>query len=131
MQLRLLSYNIHKCIGGVDRRYRPERVEETIRHHAPDLVLMQEVANGAGRPRWHRQIDLLGDELGFRHRTWFPNHRFRSGGEYGNAVLSRWPITDTENIFPRYGSRKLHANEVNPLTKACIDTTNDYNNGTR
>jgi endonuclease/exonuclease/phosphatase family metal-dependent hydrolase len=98
MLLRLLSYNIHKCIGGVDRRYRPERVEETIRHHAPDLVLLQEVANGAGRSQWHRQIDLLGDELGYRHRTWFPNHRFRHGGEYGNAILSRWPITDTENI---------------------------------
>lgn len=98
MRLRVVSYNIHKCIGGVDRRYRPERVEETIRHHAPDLVLMQEVANSAGRKHWDRQVDLLGDHLGFRHRTWFPNHRFRRGGEYGNAILSRWPISATENI---------------------------------
>jgi endonuclease/exonuclease/phosphatase family metal-dependent hydrolase len=98
MRLRLVSYNIHKCIGGVDRRYRPERIEKTIRHHAPDLVLLQEVANTAGRVQWHRQVDLLGDQLGFRNRTWFPNHRFRRGGEYGNAILSRWPITDTENI---------------------------------
>lgn len=98
MRLRIVSYNIHKCIGGVDRRYRPDRVEATIRHHAPDLVLLQEVANSAGRVEWHRQVDLLGDDLGFRHRTWFPNHRFRRGGEYGNAILSRWPIMVTENI---------------------------------
>lgn len=98
MRISVVSYNIHKCIGGVDRRYRPDRIGETIRHHTPDLVLMQEVANAAGRPQWHRQVDLLGDELGFRHRTWFPNHRFKRGGEYGNAILSRWPITHTENI---------------------------------
>jgi len=30
MKLRVLSYNIHKCIGGLDRRYRPERIVETI-----------------------------------------------------------------------------------------------------
>ena len=98
MRLRVVTYNIHKCVGGIDRRYRPDRIEHTIRHHAPDLVLMQEVANTAGRAQWHRQIDLLGDGLGFRHRTWFPNHRFRRGGEYGNAILSRWPITVTTNI---------------------------------
>lgn len=98
MRLRIVSYNVHKCIGGIDRAYRPDRVQDTIRHHAPDLILLQEVANGAGHPEWHRQIDLLGDALGFRHRTWFPNHRFRTGGEYGNAILSRWPISATENI---------------------------------
>ncbi len=99
MQLRVLTYNIHKCIGGMDRRYRPERIVETIAHHAPDLVMLQECANGSGRRAWHQQIDLLGDLLGYRHRTWFPNHRFRRGGEYGNAILSRWPISTTENII--------------------------------
>lgn len=98
MRWRALSYNIHKCIGGIDRRYDPARIVAVIRAAAPDLCLLQEVANSAGRRDWHRQIDLLGEELGLRHRTWFANHRFRRGGEYGNAILSRWPITGTENI---------------------------------
>ncbi|MCC6784986.1 MAG: endonuclease/exonuclease/phosphatase family protein [Planctomycetes bacterium] len=98
MRLRALSYNVHKCIGGVDRRYEPERIVETVAHHRPDLCLLQEVANTAGRKDWHRQVDLLGERLGFRHRAWFANHRFRRGGEYGNAILSRWPIASTENI---------------------------------
>lgn len=98
MQLRVLSYNIHKCIGGVDRRYEPDRIVETIRLHEPDICLLQEVANTAGHRDWHRQVDVLGDRLGYRHRTWFANHRFRRGGEYGNAILSRWPIVHTENI---------------------------------
>jgi endonuclease/exonuclease/phosphatase family metal-dependent hydrolase len=135
VRLRVLSYNIHKCIGGIDRLYRPERIVTTIEAHAPDLVLLQECANGGGnvdgyddlpggdgsgsgpagppaprrrrrglgrargrQQRWHRQVDLLGEALGFRHRTWFANHQYRRGGEYGNAILSRWPITHSENI---------------------------------
>lgn len=113
MKLRVLTYNIHKCIGGIDRRYRPERVCETIAHYEPDLVLMQEVDNAAKRSKEHRQVDVLGDMLGFRHRTWFPNHKLRNGGEYGNAILSRFPLTETQNIDLTLGRRKrrsvLHA----------------------
>ena len=86
MRLTVLTYNVHKCVGGLDRRYRPERVVETAAHHAPDIVLLQECGNGTETgPRWHRQVDVLADGLGLGHRAWFPNHRYRRGGEYGNA----------------------------------------------
>lgn len=98
MRIRILTYNVHKCIGGIDRRYRPERVAETIAHYDPDFVLLQEVDEGARRTGGHRQVDLLGDLLGFRHRTYFPNVRLRNGGHYGNAILSRFPLTETRNI---------------------------------
>jgi endonuclease/exonuclease/phosphatase family metal-dependent hydrolase len=98
MRIRIVTYNIHKGIGGVDRRYRPERIHETIALHDPDFVLLQEVDEGAPRSDGHRQVDLLGDMLGFRHRTFFPNVRLRGGGHYGNAILSRFPLTDTRNI---------------------------------
>jgi endonuclease/exonuclease/phosphatase family metal-dependent hydrolase len=38
MHLRLLSWNIHKCIGGVDRKYDPDRVVATIAHYEPDVA---------------------------------------------------------------------------------------------
>jgi endonuclease/exonuclease/phosphatase family metal-dependent hydrolase len=98
LHLRVLTYNIHKCIGGVDRKYRPERVQEAIASYAPDFVLLQEVDEGVKRTNGDRQVDLLGERLGFRHRTYFPNVRIRGGGHYGNAILSRFPLTDTRNI---------------------------------
>ena len=113
MKLRILSYNIHKCIGGVDRRYEPRRVVEAIAHYQPDLVLLQEVDHGVSRSRGDRQVDLLGEELGYHHRTWFPNVKVRGGGEYGNAILSRWPLVASTNIDLTVGRRKrrsvLHA----------------------
>ena len=37
--MRMLSYNIHKGIGGRDRRYRLERIIRVIEDENPDLDL--------------------------------------------------------------------------------------------
>ena len=98
MRLRVLSYNIHKCIGGLDRRYEPHRIAEVIRRLEPDVLLLQEVDAGATRSRGDRQVDVLGELVGLRHRTWFPNVDVRGGGHYGNAILSRYPLIESTNI---------------------------------
>jgi endonuclease/exonuclease/phosphatase family metal-dependent hydrolase len=98
MKLRVLSYNIHKCIGGLDRRYDPGRVAEVIHKLDADIVMLQEVDAGVPRSNHDKQVDRLGDELGLRHRTWFPNVEVRGGGHYGNAILSRFPLIESTNI---------------------------------
>ena len=98
MKLRVLSYNIHKCIGGVDRRYQPERTAEVIRNLHADVLLLQEVDHDVPRSNRDRQVDLLGDLVGMRYRSWFPNVEVRGGGMYGNAILSRYPIVEATNI---------------------------------
>jgi endonuclease/exonuclease/phosphatase family metal-dependent hydrolase len=98
MRLRLLTYNIHKCIGGVDRRYDPQRVADVISNLHPDVLLLQEVDHDVPRSNRDRQVDVLGDLVGMRYRSWFPNVEVRGGGCYGNAILSRYPIVETSNI---------------------------------
>ena len=98
MKLRVLSYNIHKCIGGVDRRYAPARIAEVIKNLNPDVLLLQEVDSEVSRSNHDRQVDLLGDLVGMRYRTWFPNVDVRGGGHYGNAILSRYPLVEATNI---------------------------------
>jgi endonuclease/exonuclease/phosphatase family metal-dependent hydrolase len=113
MRIRIATYNIHKGIGGVDRKYQLDRIRETLALHRPDFVLLQEVEEGMRRTDHHRQVDLLAELLGLRHRTYFPNVRHRSGGQYGNAILSRFPLTETSNIDLTVPSTKrrsvLHA----------------------
>jgi endonuclease/exonuclease/phosphatase family metal-dependent hydrolase len=68
MKFRILTYNIHRAIG-VDRRFRPERIVEIIGAHKADIVLLQEVDEGAPRSR---ELDLareLASELGFPHHA--------------------------------------------------------------
>ena len=113
MLLRVLTYNIHKCIGGLDGKYRPERICEVVAHYDPDVVFLQEVDAGARRSRGDRQIDVLGSLLGLRHRAHAPNVRVLGGGEYGNGILSRFPLTDISNIDltlpPKKRRSVLHA----------------------
>jgi endonuclease/exonuclease/phosphatase family metal-dependent hydrolase len=113
VNLRILTYNIHKCIGGIDRKYDPDRIREVVCHYQPDFVLLQEVDHLVKRSQGDRQVDLLGDLVGLRHRTYFPNVSVRGGGEYGNAILSRFPITDTQNVDvtlpPKKARSVLHA----------------------
>ncbi|HWR98094.1 MAG TPA: endonuclease/exonuclease/phosphatase family protein [Candidatus Methanoperedens sp.] len=106
MRLRLLCWNIHKGIGGLDRRYRPERVVAVLEHYAPDLVLLQEVDDGASRSRHDRQAELFARALGLRHHAFFPNVRVRGGGSYGNAVLSRHPIAAARNLDLTFPAKK-------------------------
>jgi endonuclease/exonuclease/phosphatase family metal-dependent hydrolase len=98
VKLRVLSYNIHKCIGGVDRRYEPSRIVEVIRKLDADVVMLQEVDAGVKRSNGDRQVELLGDQVGLRYHTWFPNVDVRGGGQYGNAILSRYPLIESTNI---------------------------------
>lgn len=119
MQLTVLTYNIHKCIGGIDRRYNPERICATISHHNPDIAFLQEVDDQARRSNHDRQVDVLGDRLGYRYRTWFPNVTVRGGGQYGNAILSRFPLVEANNIDLTIGWHKrrsvLHARSRVPI----------------
>lgn len=114
MQLRLLSWNIHKCVGGLDRRYDPARIARVIAECEPAVVLLQEVAQDGTWYRGERQIDVLGDLLGYPHRSYFVNVRLGPRrGAYGNAILSRYPIASSVNLDVTLPQRKprsvLHA----------------------
>ncbi len=97
MQFRLLTYNIHKGIGGVDRRYELQRTIRTIAHCNPDIVLLQEVDDGAPRSGGHRQVELLSDALKLRHWAFQPNVKLKKG-RYGNAILSRFALCDVSDV---------------------------------
>ena len=92
-----MTYNIHKGIGGVDRRYRPQRIVDAIAHYDPDVVLLQEVDDGVPRSNKHCQVELLGDALQLPHRAFQANVKL-TRGHYGNAILSRFPISDVRHL---------------------------------
>ena len=104
MRIKLLTYNIHRAIG-IDRRFRPERIVEVLRHHDADIALLQEVDEGAPRSR---ELDLgreLAAAAGYPHLAIGHNVSLRKG-RYGNATLSRFPITRERNIDLTIGTSK-------------------------
>src|ERR1700722_9829852 len=95
--MRMMSYNIHKGIGGRDRRYRLERIIRVIEEENPDVICLQEVDRHVARTRHDDQPKKLADALAATAHLYQLNVRLKSGG-YGNLVLSRWPIESHHQI---------------------------------
>ncbi len=104
--MRLLSYNIHKGIGGRDRRYRIERAIDVIASENPDLVCLQEVDRHARRTRYDDQPRKLAEALQMVASYFQLNVQLRRGGGYGNLILSRWPFRSTHQVSLRLKRRR-------------------------
>lgn len=103
--MRLLSYNIHKGVGGRDRRYRLDRVIEVVEQENPDIVCLQEVDRNVRRTRHDDQPQLLVAAFRPAAHLYQLNVRLKEGG-YGNLVLSRWPFRSHHQISLRQARRK-------------------------
>jgi endonuclease/exonuclease/phosphatase family metal-dependent hydrolase len=103
--MRLLSYNIHKGIGGRDRRYDLRRVIDVIEEENPDLICLQEVDHNCRRSRFYDQCGLLADHFNAVAHLRQTTVRLKTGG-YGNSILSRWPIHSCHQISLRMEKKK-------------------------
>jgi endonuclease/exonuclease/phosphatase family metal-dependent hydrolase len=102
--VRLLSWNIHKGIGGRDRRYSLDRIIACIEAENPDVICLQEVDRLVPRSRRVDQPRLLGRY--FRCHSVFQPNVHVGTGVYGNLVLSRWPVESRHRITLRQAGRK-------------------------
>jgi endonuclease/exonuclease/phosphatase family metal-dependent hydrolase len=103
--MRLLSYNIHKGIGGRDRRYDLDRVLRVIEQENPDIVCLQEVTRHARLTQRDDQPKILFERFSSVTHLYQPTVHYREGG-YGNLLLSRWPVRESHHICLRKGRWK-------------------------
>jgi len=87
--VRVLCYNIHHG-EGLDGRLDLERIAALIKAQAADLVALQEVERGTQRTQRRDLPAELAQLTGLTVR--FARTIPYQGGEYGTAVLSRFPI---------------------------------------
>lgn len=104
MKLRAMTWNIHGALGR-NPRFDLGRVVAMVKRHAPDIVALQEVdsrrarAAGADDP-----FDALQGLLG--------SHGVRAhavttaDGDYGQMLISRWPMLNTEIHDLSYAARE-------------------------
>jgi endonuclease/exonuclease/phosphatase family metal-dependent hydrolase len=89
MDLRVVTYNVHKCVG-IDNRYRPARIAEVLQEVDADIIALQEVLSLEGGSPEDDQARFIADKLGY-HYTLGENRQI-DGGAYGNVALSRFPL---------------------------------------
>ena len=83
--LRIMTYNVHGCMGR-DGKVSPERIARIIARHHPDVVALQEL----GATELSHQAEIIADVLAMTFH-FHPSFLMKKG-KYGNAILSRFPM---------------------------------------
>src|SRR6266571_8013591 len=91
---RVMTYNIHHG-EGLDGKVDLLRIAELIKREGADLVALQEVDKGVERTARRDFPDELAALTGLT--CVFSNNYHYQGGEYGNAVLTRFPVKRWSN----------------------------------
>jgi endonuclease/exonuclease/phosphatase family metal-dependent hydrolase len=92
--LRVMSYNIHHG-EGLDKKIDLQRIAKLILDAKADIVGLQEVDRGCERTQKRDLPAELAKLTGMTAH--FENNFHFQGGEYGNAVLTRFPIKRAKN----------------------------------
>jgi endonuclease/exonuclease/phosphatase family metal-dependent hydrolase len=87
-RLTVTSYNIHSC-EGLDLRVRCDRIAAILIHTHADVIALQEARAG--------QAEQIARLLGFH--VLFARADHVGGYEFGNAILSRFPIRRSD-VYP-------------------------------
>jgi endonuclease/exonuclease/phosphatase family metal-dependent hydrolase len=91
---RVMTYNIQHG-AGFDKKIDIQRTADAINHEHPDIVALEEVDKGVARTD---RRDLTAELAALTGLTgYFSNNFHFQGGEYGNAVLTRFPILMSTN----------------------------------
>ena len=85
---RLLTYNVHRCVG-TDKRLDVDRIVAVIGEHEPDVVCLQELDVGRARTGHVDQAQAIADALSMAVRF---HAAMRVEAElYGDAILTPHP----------------------------------------
>ncbi|MCJ9673505.1 MULTISPECIES: endonuclease/exonuclease/phosphatase family protein [unclassified Neorhizobium] len=103
-RLKILSYNVHSCIG-TDRRLDPARVAEVIAALEPDIIGLQELDVGRSRTGGIDQAHTIASLL----RMEFHFHAALNVAEerYGDAILTALPARMVKGAgLPSHGEQR-------------------------
>lgn len=92
-EIRVMTWNLHHG-EGEDGKLDLERIAALIREQKPDLVALQEIDNKCRRTKGVDQAAELAKLTGLNGA--FGKAMDHDGGEYGQAILSRFPIEEKQ-----------------------------------
>ena len=104
-KLRFATYNI---FHGGRAAYDMSKIAKNITDNKIDVVGLQEVDRGTARSGGLDTLAALSEASGYKYYVFFKTIDF-GGGEYGTAVLSKYPIISSEEILLDSGNSEKRA----------------------
>ncbi len=102
--IRVMTYNIHRGINK-DNELDLDGIAEVIKSSGAEMVALQEVERFSLRTRFEDQIGYISDKLSMYYA--FGKSMNILNGQYGNAILSKYPIEEYEvSKLPSNGEQR-------------------------
>jgi len=108
--LKAATWNIHRGVGR-DGLYSPARIVDVLKEIGADIVALQEVASQQAHENLLREI-----EQATGYHVVAGVLRQRRGSDFGNAILSRYPVRSVEHL-----DLAVHRYEPRGALDVCVD----------
>ena len=95
--MRVMTFNIQHCEDYFTQKIDYDEFASVIKNSGADIIGLNEVRGEGVGEGYDAQAEILAKKLGFYY-FFAPIIHFNNGGPYGNAFLSRYPVTSAEII---------------------------------
>lgn len=109
MKLKIMTFNTQHCLNYITRKIDFDIMAKAINDCAPSIVSLNEMRNTGTHTEYEDQVGILA-RLTHMQGFFAEAIRFEDANPYGNGLLSKHPILDTE-VF------KIPAPAVRPYTR--------------
>jgi endonuclease/exonuclease/phosphatase family metal-dependent hydrolase len=128
VEIKIMSYNTQHCLNFLTQKIDFDLIANTIKNCGADIIGLQEIRGEGPREDYVDQIKVLSEKTGFYH--YFAEAiKVDDTNPYGNAILSKYPITSAETIaIPDPEVKKYKDGyETRCILKAKIDVADGLN----
>ncbi|MHB1392888.1 MAG: endonuclease/exonuclease/phosphatase family protein [Clostridia bacterium] len=103
--IKVMTYNIHRGVNK-DNELNLDGIVETIKNSGAEIIALQEVERFSVRTKFQDQIGYIADKLSMQYV--FGKSVNILNGQYGNAILSKYPIEEYEvRELPSEGEKRI------------------------
>lgn len=121
MQIKVMTFNIQHGRDFIKRDINLFMMADVIRNQKADIIGLNEVRGKGTHIDYQAQAEIIGKNLGFYY--YFGKAIDLPQGPYGNAIISRFPLTEIETIIipdPEIKDEKVLCYETRCIIKAKI-----------
>lgn len=96
--MKIMTFNTQHCQSYIEHKINFEMMAEAIKACGADIVGLNEMYGEGNSANFKNQTGILSELTGLRYSYFAKAIELEGGNPYGNALLSRYKITESETI---------------------------------
>ena len=99
MKIKVMTFNIQSTKDYVNGGFKPLLMAETIKKIGAEIIGLNEVRGEGEDEFFTNQVKTIANYLGFKYYYFGKAIDIKGRGPYGNALISKYPITEVETLI--------------------------------